>query len=152
MQIRLGLFQADIHALSESVCHISAKSRERIEKLDSSCYVCDRIDEKIGKMYETAAFLFDEEKDFRRKFDSVGFICLPHYRRLLEAGARVLSKDGYSELAKAANGKINAYLSELKDDISLFCKKFDYRFDDLPWGNSKDSVERSVKFLKGAKK
>lgn len=131
---------------------ISAKSRERIEKLDSSCYVCDRIDEKIGKMYETAAFLFDEEKDFRRKFDSVGFICLPHYRRLLEAGARVLSKDGYSELARAANGKINAYLSKLKDDISLFCKKFDYRFDDLPWGNSKDSVERSVKFLKGAKK
>ena len=53
--------------------------------------------------------------------------------------------------AKLKRGQIKvcAYLESLKDDISLFCKKFDYRFDSLPWGESKDSVERSIKFLGG---
>ena len=55
----------------------------------------------------------------------------------------------YNDLVKAANEKVCAYLESLKDDISLFCKKFDYRFDSLPWGESKDSVERSIKFLGG---
>ena len=42
----------------------------------------------------------------------------------------------------------NKYIEELKDDVSWFCKKFDYRYDEEPWYNSKDSVERSMKFLR----
>lgn len=128
---------------------IGAKSVERIEKLENSCYICDRIEDKISKMYTTAAYLFDEEKDFRSSFGEVRYFCLPHYREYMLAGKRVLNKDGYSDLVKAANEKVNNYLDSLKDDVSLFCKKFDYRFDSLPWGESKNSVERSLKFLNG---
>lgn len=128
---------------------IGAKSVERIEKLENSCYICDRIADKISKMYTTAAYLFDEEKDFRSSFSEVRYFCLPHYREYMLAGKRVLNKDGYSDLVKAANEKVNNYLDSLKDDVSLFCKKFDYRFDSLPWGESKNSVERSLKFLNG---
>ena len=128
---------------------IAAKSVERIERLNESCYVCERIEDKIAKMYTTACYLYDEEKEFRKEFESVRYFCLPHYREYMLAARRVLDKEGYSELVKAANGKVTDYLDSLKDDISLFCKKFDYRFDDLPWGESKDSVERSIKFLSG---
>lgn len=128
---------------------IAAKSVSAVEKLESSCYVCDRIDEKIKKMYTTAARLFNEEKDFRTAFEGVRYFCLPHYREYMLAGRQALSKDDYAELVRAANEKVNAYLNSLKDDVSLFCKKFDYRFDELPWGESKDSVERSIKFLSG---
>ncbi len=128
---------------------IAAKSVERIEKLENSCYVCDRIEDKISKMFTTAAYLFDEEKDFKTDFSQVRYFCLPHYREYMIAAKRVLGKEGYSDLVKAANEKVTAYLDSLKDDVSLFCKKFDYRFDDLPWGESKDSVERSIKFLNG---
>jgi hypothetical protein len=41
------------------------------------------------------------------------------------------------------------YMKELNDDISWFCKKFDYRYDQEPWYNSKDAVERSIRFLRG---
>lgn len=128
---------------------IAAKSVSAVEKLESSCYVCDRIEEKIKKMYATAARLFNEEKDFRAAFDGVRYFCLPHYREYMLAGRQALSKEDYAELVRVANEKVNAYLNSLKDDVSLFCKKFDYRFDDLPWGESKDSVERSIKFLAG---
>lgn len=128
---------------------IGAKSVEHIEKMEDSCYVCDRIEDKISKMFTTAAYLFNEEKDFRASFSEVRYFCLPHYRQYMLAGKRVLDKEGYADLVRAANEKINAYLESLKDDVSLFCKKFDYRFDSLPWGESKNSVERSLKFLKG---
>lgn len=127
---------------------IGAKSVSRIERLEQTCYVCDRIEDKISKMFTTAAYLYDEEKDFRASFDEVRYFCLPHYKEYLLAAKRVLPKDAYADLVRAANEKVSAYLDSLKDDVSLFCKKFDYRFDDLPWGESKDSVERSIKFLK----
>ena len=41
------------------------------------------------------------------------------------------------------------YLDSLASDVSWFCKKFDYRYDAEPWYNSKDAVQRSVKFLSG---
>lgn len=128
---------------------IANKSVERIEKLESTCYVCNRIEDKISKMFTTACYLFDEEKEFKASFESVRYFCLPHYREYMLAAKRVLDKDSYTELVRAANGKVTAYLESLKDDVSLFCKKFDYRFDDLPWGESKDSVERSIKYLCG---
>ena len=42
------------------------------------------------------------------------------------------------------------YIDELTGDVSWFCKKFDYRYDEEPWYNSRDSVQRAVKFLSGA--
>lgn len=130
---------------------IGSKSVSRIEKLENDCYVCERIAEKFGKMFETAAFLFDEEPDFKKKFEQAEYFCLPHYKQYVLAAKNVLPKDKYSDLVRAANEKMENYLYSLKDDISLFCKKFDYRFDDLPWGNSKSSVERSIRFLTGDK-
>ena len=36
-----------------------------------------------------------------------------------------------------------------QDDVSHFCRKFDYRFQKEPWGNARDAVERSIRFLTG---
>ncbi len=159
MKNRLGLalmLESHLDSLKKEITtgnifsrDIGAKSVERIESLNESCYVCDRISEKISKMFTTAAYLFNEEKEFRNSFGEVRYICLPHYRQYLLAGKRVLDKEGYNDLVKSANEKVTAYLESLKDDVSLFCKKFDYRFDSLPWGESKNSVERSLKFLNG---
>ena len=51
-------------------------------------------------------------------------------------------------LAKMAAGIVDGYLAELTEDVSWFCKKFDYRYGDEPWYNSKDAVERAMRFLR----
>ncbi len=127
----------------------SDKPCGRIADLEGSCYVCERIEDKISKMFTTAAYLFAEEKEFKEKFESQKYICLPHYRRLLMSARACLGKADYAELYGAADKLVRGYLSELNGDISWFCKKFDYRFDSEPWGNSRDSVERSIRFLCG---
>ena len=44
---------------------------------------------------------------------------------------------------------VNTYFDSLREDVSWFCKKFDYRYDKEPWGNAKDAVERAIKFTSG---
>ncbi len=127
----------------------AAKPVKRIEKLEHDCYVCGRIEGHYDKMFETACGLFEEENEFRNKFASQKYFCLPHYKKLLLFSKKVNSKRWYPELCKAAEGIVTEYINSLYDDISLFCKKFDYNYHDVPWGNSKDSVERAIRFIAG---
>ena len=58
-----------------------------------------------------------------------------------------LPKKSYYEFAKAAGEVVLAYFDTLREDVSWFCKKFDYRYGEEPWYNSKDAVERAMAFL-----
>ena len=59
-----------------------------------------------------------------------------------------LSGKRYREFAKAAEAVVLPYFDKLSGDVSWFCKKFDYRYDKEPWYDSKDAVERAIKFLR----
>ena len=60
-----------------------------------------------------------------------------------------VGKKQFAALYDAAYGVESRYLESLSGDVSWFCKKFDYRYDQEPWYNSKDSVQRAIKFLSG---
>lgn len=124
----------------------AAKPVKNISKLEESCYVCDRIENNLSAMFLTAVYLYEEEKEFRKKFENQKTFCLPHYKRLLEA-AKNIDKEKRSELEKTAQSILFSSMDSLYEDVSLFIKKFDYRFDELPWGNSKDSIERIIALL-----
>ncbi len=120
-----------------------------ITKLDSDCYVCTRIEYHFSKMLETAALLWDKDEAFHKKLAAQPYFCLPHYKRFLEAAQQRLSKKRFAEFYRQASEVENKYFDELREDVSWFCKKFDYRYSDEPWKNSKDSVERAIAFLSG---
>ena len=124
------------------------KPIKRISALEESCYVCQRIEFNFAHMIETAVLLFENDEDFRPKFSAQPYFCLPHYRRMLEIANRRMDKKEFSEFEKLASSIVNGYIEALKDDVSWFCKKFDYRYDEEPWYNSKDAVERAIKFLR----
>jgi len=124
------------------------KAVTRISELEDSCYVCRRIEFNFAHMIETAVLLWSTDDDFKKKLDAVPYFCLPHYRRFLEYAQKRLSKKEFPELQKKCENIVNTYLDELRGDVSWFCKKFDYRYDAEPWYNSKDAVERAMKFLR----
>ena len=39
------------------------------------------------------------------------------------------------------------YLDTVKADTTHFCRMFDYRNNGGDWGNSRDSIERSIRYL-----
>ena len=118
-------------------------------ELEDSCYVCGRIDKNLSMMIATIAYLFETDFDFRKKYESIPYICLPHYRRLVDYASKKMSKRGFAEFYKTAHSIEEGYLKELRGDVNWFCKKFDYQNEAEPWYNSKDSVYRAVKFLDG---
>ena len=121
---------------------------KRISALERSCYVCRRISFNFEHMVETAALLWQNDEAFRKKLASQPYFCLPHYRLLLEAGMERLNKKEFAEFERICTDIVKRYLDSLSDDVSWFCKKFDYRYDSEPWHNSKDSVERAMRFLR----
>ncbi len=122
---------------------------KRIGELESTCYVCSRIESNFEKMADTVVYLWDIDEEFRPKLKSQPYFCLPHYRLLLYYGQRRLGKKKNPPFAQACAQVVESYMDELQNDVSWFCKKFDYRFQDEPWYNSKDAVERAFKFLRG---
>ncbi|MBQ8341778.1 MAG: hypothetical protein IJY22_05320 [Clostridia bacterium] len=124
------------------------KPAKRIAALEDSCYVCGRIDFHFQHMAETVVLLFDTDENFVKKMQNQPYFCLPHYRLLLEKAAARLSKKKLPDFCQLTEKIEKTYLDSLSEDISWFCKKFDYRYDKEPWKNSKDSVERAIKFLR----
>ena len=124
------------------------KPAKRIAELEGSCYVCNRIEFHFQHMAETVVLLFDTDESFVEKLKAQPYFCLPHYRLLLSKAADRLSKKKLPEFCEITDKVVRGYLDTLSEDISWFCKKFDYRYDKEPWKNSKDSVERAIKFLR----
>ena len=124
------------------------KPIKRIGALEDGCYVCRRISFNFEHMVETAVYLWDSDEDFPPKLDAQPYFCLPHYKRLLEYGQKRLGKKKQAAFAEAVGKVVNNYMTTLTDDVSWFCKKFDYRYDEEPWYNSKDAVERAMKFIR----
>ena len=126
---------------------VGAEAMKRLNRLEGSCYVCDRIEFSFGKMF--AILLWESDPAFRVKLKAQPYICLPHYRAFAEYGRSGLSKKLFAEFYGEVSEVVNTYFDTLRGDISWFCKKFDYRYEAEPWGNSKDAIERAIKFTSG---
>lgn len=125
------------------------KATQVLSELEKSCYICDRIEHHMQHMIETAVILWDRDPEFKAKLKNQPYFCLPHYRRMLEYAKIKLSKKSFADFSAELSSVQSAYFEEISGDVSWFCKKFDYRYENEPWGNSKDAIERAIKFLNG---
>lgn len=150
---RLGLALMIESHLSENINKslkggfLAKSNNKKIGKTQESCYVCTRINAKLTKMLETTALLWEREREFRDKLDKQPYFCIPHYSALLSTGEYTLNKKIYPDYAGACRKVMAVYSEKLLADISWFVKKFDYRYEEEPWGDAKDAVERAIRFL-----
>ena len=119
-------------------------------QLECDCYVCGRIEKNLSSMIATICYLYETDYEFRKKFEAQPYFCMPHYRAMLDYASKKMNKRNYSEIYSSAYKIQKSYIESLSGDVSWFCKKFDYRYDEEPWYNSKDSVKRAIKFLGGS--
>ena len=122
---------------------------KRLDKLSHDCYICSRIEYNFTRMVETAALLWQSDSAFHDKVKKAPFFCLPHYGMFLQAAKERLSKKDFVEFYADISAVENAYFEKLRTDVSWFCKKFDYRYENEPWGDAKDAPERAKSFLNG---
>lgn len=140
-QMKQGLFPAKS----------GASAARKLKAVSDGCYICDRIEHNFSMMIETAALLWQSDPAFREKCAKQHHFCLEHYARFLAAAQVRLSKKEFAEFYRTVGAAEAEYVASLREDVSRFCKKFDYRYADEPWEGAKDAPERCVAFLSGDK-
>jgi len=122
---------------------------KKFTSLRSSCYICGRIEHNFTLMQETAALLWERDEEFRRKTAAQPYFCLNHFAGFVSAAKDRMSRRDFADFYKTVSAQMDAYMDTLNADVSWFVKKFDYRYDEEPWGNAKDAPERAIAFLGG---
>ena len=117
-----------------------------IEKRIGSCPICDNLNEAMGHYIEVICWMFSHDHEFKEKFMNAEFHCLPHTALLLRQAAK-LSQNEASDFVDALYNNNSKTFEALISDVEYFTLKFDYRNTDKPWGTSKDSIQRSMRFL-----
>ncbi len=125
------------------------KALKTTQNVLGSCFICERVNNHFEKMVETTVLLYDKDPEFREKLLSQKYFCLPHYKMLLECAQNELDKKKYNSFFDDISGIEDKYFEKLGADVSWFCKKFDYRYDNEPWYDAKDAPDRAVTFLCG---
>ena len=119
-----------------------------IEAMASSCIMCETIRENMDRYAHTFFHLYKNDGEFRRRFAASKGLCLCHLSRLIPIAVDELKGKELDGFIRDLTDMETTNLDRIQEDISWFIKKFDYRYDQESWKNSKDAVERTVNKLR----
>jgi len=128
---------------------IMEEAASALEALTCTCVVCDSIEENMGRYLHTFFHLYQNDTEFRKKFEGCKGTCIPHAAELLRLAASELPGKALPEFTSTVCRLETEAFDRMQEDVSWFCRKFDYRYYDEPWYNSRDAVERTVNKLRG---
>ena len=74
---------------------------------------------------------------------------MEHFGLLLERADKELSGKTKDEFVEVTVKLYNENMRRINEDLAWFINKFDYKYKDEPWKNSKDSVPRALIKLNG---
>lgn len=118
-----------------------------LSELEASCSICGKLDYTMDRYIDVILYLWSSEQDFRALFSKKQGFCLRHLRLLLEGTKKYLGPKDAASFTSALMELQLTNLERLGEEVGWFTKKFDYRYSDAPWGNSRDALPRSIQKL-----
>lgn len=115
-----------------------------LDRLNSSCFICDRINNFFDRYIDTIFYLWKSDMDFRNKFKECKGFCSEHYALLIKKCPDFLHGGELDEFVNLVSELYISNMERVRDDLAWFINKFDYKYNDEPWYNAKDSVIRSM--------
>lgn len=115
---------------------------------ESSCYLCQRIEENMDRYYSTF-FVLIREPEFRAKVENSKGFCMHHFARLMLHAEQELPEKQKQWFRDTVPELMKVNLNRVKEDLDHFVEMFDYRNAGSDWRNSRDAVERTMQKLKG---
>jgi enamine deaminase RidA (YjgF/YER057c/UK114 family) len=120
-----------------------------LSNLENKCTVCSKLNFTMDRYIDVTLYLWFKEEDFRELFNSKKGFCMKHFKVLLEGTKKHLNA---RETAVFVENLLKIQVDNMQrvqEEVNWFTKKFDYRYNDEPWGNSKDAVPRSIQKIAG---
>ena len=147
--IKKDIFEQKQSPLKQSLFKKPDPRVERAKAMTGSCYVCDKIQWALSRMVDTTIGLWEKESSFRQLYAKQPVLCLEHYSLLAERAQAKMSPKALPEFLNITASLTKNYLDTLKDDVSAFCRLYDYRNAGKgdPEENVISSVERAIWYL-----
>ena len=124
------------------------KTIDLIEEYEKKCYICDKLKYTMDRYIEVIYYLYFKEPDFKVKFNLGKGFCLYHLKDMLAYAKKLDSKKREEITGVIFNMQANN-MDRVQKETNWFTKKFDYKNENEPWGNSRDAIQRSIKKLMG---
>jgi hypothetical protein len=134
-----------IFALKSDYAEQLKQVAQQIENQVTDCALCARLEYTLDRYVDVILWQFFEDEEFRAKFMQTKGFCLPHLALLLRGAAKYLSKGEAKEFIAKMSSIENESLEVLKEELLWFTRKYDYKNEDKPWGNSKDAIPRTIR-------
>jgi len=132
---------------------ITKKKFEKIsEKLSTSlnsCYVCERVEEKLSLYARNIIYLWESTPEFREKTRAQEYFCPKHLALLTSTAGKLISVRHYSDFCKDHFTTTKKILENLSDEVTKFCNSYNYMFHDIPLGDARLAAEHTIDFLGG---
>jgi len=151
-----------IKAVMENVLKPEKKSRlrkkekgkneifaEQINRISSSCAVCDRIEHTFSGYLNTFIFMLKKEKDFVDRVLSTEGFCMEHFARLTQVAAEKLSEADFEKYFIPIIKHQKERLEKQHEHIKKFAESFDYRNAGKKLEVPRDTLVKSGYLLNG---
>jgi len=115
-----------------------------IKSFNDNCYICDKINTSIERYIDTFFYLWKKDENLRNLVKNGKGFCINHFYMLFETSSLKLNDKDLMEFLNILVPIQLENLERIEKDLEWFTCKFDYRFKDEPWKNSKDALPRSI--------
>ena len=75
--------------------------------------------------------------------------CLPHFADVLDVAPLYLNGKEQKQLRAILFPQMEENLKRLQEEVDWYENKFDYRYKDADWKNSRDAVQRAMQKMVG---
>lgn len=120
------------------------KLLDYLNKLNSSCYVCNRSNDTFKRYVDTIFALYKSDDDFVEAYKKSKGFCLEHYEILIREGEKKLGGKILEDFLTVTHKLFIENMNRVRDDVAWFINKFDYKYKDEPWKEAKDSLPRAM--------
>ena len=136
----------------EEMAGLASKPDKLVQYLkqhQEDCCICTGLEGTMERYVEIILQRWEQNENFRKTFSQCKGFCQPHFTMLLESSGKYISGKRRKEFVSELMALQLDNLKRIEGDVDWFTKKFDYRYRDEDWKNSKDALERSVAKITG---
>lgn len=123
--------------------NVAAQIKQRAD----DCVICRRLDQTMERYLDVIYYQYFEVPGFKDEFHDNKLYCLKHLAFMLENVPNYLRGERAKTFTEELIKDQLERWETLASDVEWFTKKFDYRYKNEPWKNSKDSIPRAINFL-----
>lgn len=135
--------------LSYKIKNFFMQKKNNEVKKQKECYLCHKIYENIPDYIEVLIKLWSKNSDFKDLYSRRRGHCLRHFNLLMEDSEKYLTEKSREEFKSiTVNLQLNN-TNRLIEELDWFVRKYDYRYKEEPWKNSKDALPRCINKLVG---